>query len=146
MLGEARVWTWDIPVTYGDGEGSKLFIEDFFVKIPSLGTKFSVRTHYSRAAMGQNCSLFDKSMKLCRIISITQTNSFRYGAQLNWSQELTTAHVIKYPTWKRGCGQKSFLNPYLLVNSNKKMFYYRSWKHLLCSDGLTGVMWPPPVN
>ena len=58
-------------MTYGDGEGSKLFIEDFFVKIPSLGTKFSVRTHYSRAAMGQNCSLFDKSMKLFRIVKVS---------------------------------------------------------------------------
>ena len=37
----------------------------------------------SPAANDQNCSFFDKSMKLCQITHIPVTNIFRYGASLN---------------------------------------------------------------
>ena len=40
-------------------------------------------TSSSPAANDQNCSFFDKSMKLCQITHIPVTDIFRYGASLN---------------------------------------------------------------
>ena len=56
----------------------------------------------SGAAEGQNRSLFDKSMKLCRNTNIPRMNILGYGTKRNSSQELCTAHVLKWRTCKRG--------------------------------------------
>ena len=54
----------------------------------------------SPAANDQNCSFFDKSMKLCQIINIPVTNIFRYGASLNKLPELHAAHVLNHDCMK----------------------------------------------
>ena len=61
---------------------------------------------FSPAVKGQNCSFFDKSIKLGRVTNLYKANISRYGAMPNSLPEPWNAHVKnmahKALTWKRG--------------------------------------------
>ena len=57
-------------------------------------------TSFSPAANDQNCSLFDKSIKLCQIMYIPVVNIFRYGASPNCEPELLTVYVPNHDWMK----------------------------------------------
>ena len=64
------------------------------MKYGQLQDQFSLTgSACSPAANDQNCSLFDKSIKLCQIMYIPVVNIFRYGASPNYEPALLTSHV-----------------------------------------------------
>ena len=65
-------------------------------KMKVKSTFSTCTTDCSPATNDQNCSFFDKSMKLCQITNIPVTNIFRYGASLNKLPELHAAHVLNH--------------------------------------------------
>ena len=67
---------------------------------------FRPNSAYSPAVKGQNCSFFDRSIKLGRVTNLYETNISWYGAMPNFLPEPRNAHVknmaYKALTWKRG--------------------------------------------
>ena len=79
------------------------------------GERYEFNQHWKRskhdtvcspAVKGQNCSFFDKSIKLGRVTNLYKTNISWYGAMPNFLPEAWNARVknmtYKALTWKRG--------------------------------------------